>query len=155
MRVDWDVFRSLVAQATTMDDARGPLSTALGLVRGPAWSNLPAGRYSWLAASGIERRMAGTVVDAALKLAEASLRYNDGGLARSALQTGLAFNPASEELWRATLRLASHFGGQGDLGTVAAQMYAAIRKHGGPRGAEAETDALVDELLPGYRRAVA
>ncbi len=155
VRVDWDVFRSLVAQATTMDDARGPLSTALGLVRGPAWSNLPAGRYSWLAASGIERRMAETVVDAALKLAEASLRYNDGGLARSALQTGLAFNPASEELWRATLRLASHFGGQGDLGTVAAQMYAAIRKHGGPRGAEAETDALVDELLPGYRRAVA
>ncbi len=155
VRVDWDVFRSLVGQASTMDDARGPLSTALGLVHGPAWSNLPAGRYSWLAASGIERRMAEAVVDVALRLAEASLRYNDGALARQALQTGLAFNPASEELWRATLRLASHFGGQNDLGTVAAQMYSAIRKHGGPRGAEAETDALVDELLPGYRRAVA
>ncbi len=155
VRVDWDVFRSLVAQAATMEDPRGPLSTALGLVHGPAWSNLPAGRYSWLAASGIERRMAEAIGDTALKLAEASLRYNDGNLARTALQTGLRFNPASEDLWRATLRLASHFGGQADISTVANQMYAAIRQHGGPRGAEAETDALVEELLPGFRRAVA
>ncbi|HZO68248.1 MAG TPA: hypothetical protein VFB74_24890 [Kribbellaceae bacterium] len=155
VRVDWDVFRSLLGQAATMDDPRGPLSTALGLVHGPAWSNLPAGRYSWLAASGIERRMAEAIGDTALKLAEASLRYNDGTLARTALHTGLRFNPASEELWRATLRLASHFGGPSDLSTVATQMYAAIRQHGGPRGAEAETDALVDELLPGFRRAVA
>ena len=155
VRVDWDVFRSLVKQAATMDDPRGPLSTAMDLVHGPAWSNLPAGRYSWLAASGVERKMAEAVVETALKLAEASLRYNDGVLARTALQTGLRFNPACEELWRATLRLASHFGDQSDISAVAGQMYAELRRHGGPRGAEAETDALVDELLPGYRRAVA
>ncbi len=155
IRVDWDVFRSLVKQAETMDDPRGPLSTAMDLVHGPAWSNLPAGRYSWLAASGIERKMAEAIIETALKLAEASLRYNDGALARTALQTGLRFNPACEELWRATLRLASHFGDQNDISAVANQMYAELRRHGGPRGAEAETDALVDELLPGYRRAVA
>ena len=155
VRIDWDVFRSLVKQASTMDDPRGPLSTAMDLVHGPAWADLPAGRYSWLAASGIERKMAEAVVETSLKLAEAALRYNDGTLARTALQTGLRFNPACEELWRATLRLASHFGDQGDVSAVASQMYAALRRHGGPRGAEAETDALVDELLPGYRRAVA
>lgn len=155
VRVDWDVFRSLVKQASTMDDPRGPLSTAMDLVHGPAWADLPAGRYSWLAASGIERKMAEAVIETSLKLAEAALRYNDGTLARTALQTGLRFNPACEELWRATLRLAAHFGDQSDVSAVASQMYAALRRHGGPRGAEAETDALVDELLPGYRRAVA
>ncbi|ONI73633.1 hypothetical protein BWI15_09335 [Kribbella sp. ALI-6-A] len=155
VRVDWDVFRTLAKQAEMMDDPRQPLSTALSLVHGQAWSGLPAGRYSWLAASGIERRMAESVVDASLKLAEASLRHNDGALARTALQTGLSFAPASEELWRATLRLASHFGTTEDVTTIAAQMYAALAKHGGPRGAEAETDALVDELLPGYRRPAA
>jgi hypothetical protein len=155
VRVDWDVFRTLAKQATMMDDPRGPLSTALSLVHGPAWSNLPAGRYSWLAASGIERRMAEAVVDAALKLAESSLNHNDGNLARTALQTGLSFAPASEELWRATLRLASHFGTTADVTNVAAQLYAALAKNGGPRGPEAETDALVDELLPGYHRPAA
>ncbi|MEV4264462.1 hypothetical protein [Kribbella sp. NPDC049584] len=152
VRVDWDVFRTLAKQATMVDDPRGPLSTALSLVHGPAWSNLPGGRYSWLAASGIERRMAEAVVDAALRLAEASLSHNDGNLARTALQTGLSFSPASEELWRATLRLASHFGTTADVTNVAGQMYAALAKHGAPRGPEAETDALVDELLPGYHR---
>ncbi|MGC4941568.1 hypothetical protein [Kribbella sp. DT2] len=152
VRVDWDVFRTLAKQADLMDDPRRPLSTALGLVHGQAWSGLPAGRYSWLAAAGIERRMAESVVDAALKLAEASLRHDDGNLARTALQTGLSFAPASEELWRATLRLASHFGTTDDVTVIAGQMYTALSKHGGPRGAEAETDALVDELLPGYRR---
>ncbi|MET9272251.1 hypothetical protein [Kribbella sp. NPDC003557] len=152
VRVDWDVFRTLAKQASMIDDPRGPLSTALSLVHGPAWSNLPGGRYSWLAASGIERRMAEAVVDAALRLAEASLSHNDGNLARTALQTGLSFSPASEELWRATLRLAAHFGTTADVTNVAGQMYAALTRHGGPRGPEAETDALVDELLPGYHR---
>ncbi|MDX6295548.1 MAG: hypothetical protein QOH50_4623 [Kribbellaceae bacterium] len=155
VRVDWDVFRTLAKQASMMDDPRGPLSTALSLVHGQSWSNLPAGRYSWLATSGIERRMAETIVDSALKLAEASLRHNDGNLARTVLQTGLSFSPASEDLWRATLRLAAHFGTQSDVSTVASQMYAAIAKHGGPRGAESETDALVHELLPSYHRPAA
>jgi hypothetical protein len=155
VRVDWDVFRTLAKQASLMDDPRGPLSTALSLVHGQSWTNLPAGRYSWLAASGIERRMAESVVDTALKLAEASQRHNDGDLARTALQTGLSFSPASEDLWRATLRLAAHFGTSSDITNVASQMYIALAKHSGPRGAEAETDALVDELLPGYRRPAA
>jgi DNA-binding SARP family transcriptional activator len=96
--------------------------------------------------------MAEAVVDAALKLAEASLTHNDGQTARTALQTGLSFSPASEDLWRATLRLAAHFGTPQDVTNVATQLYAALAKHGAPRGPEPETDALVDELLPGYHR---
>ncbi len=152
VRVDWDVFRTLAKQSTMQEDPRAALSTALSLVHGPAWAGIPAGRYSWLAASGIERRMVEAVVDAALKLAEASLTHNDGQTARTALQTGLSFSPASEDLWRATLRLAAHFGTTQDVTNVASQLYAALAKHGGPRGPESETDALVDELLPGYHR---
>ncbi|GAA1672589.1 BTAD domain-containing putative transcriptional regulator [Kribbella yunnanensis] len=152
VRVDWDVFRTLAKQSTMQEDPRAALSTALSLVHGPAWADIPAGRYSWLAASGIERRMVEAVVDAALKLAEASLTHNDGQTARTALQTGLSFSPASEDLWRATLRLAAHFGSTQDVTNVATQLYAALSKHGGPRGPESETDALVDELLPGYHR---
>ncbi|TDD59887.1 hypothetical protein E1263_13220 [Kribbella antibiotica] len=152
VRVDWDVFRTLAKQSTMQEDPRAALSTALGLVHGTAWANLPAGRYSWLAAAGIERRMAEAVVDAALKLAEASLTHNDGQTARTALQTGLSFSPASEDLWRATLRLAAHFGSSQDVTNVATQLYASLAKHGAPRGPEPETDALVDELLPGYHR---
>ncbi|WP_405058396.1 hypothetical protein OG474_37455 [Kribbella sp. NBC_01505] len=152
VRVDWDVFRTLAKQSTMQEDPRTALSKALALVHGTAWANLPAGRYSWLASSGIERRMAEAVVDAALKLADASLTHNDGQTARTALQTGLSFSPASEELWRATLRLAAHFGTSQDVTNVATQLYTALAKHGAPRGAEPETDALVDELLPGHHR---
>jgi hypothetical protein len=53
------------------------------------------------------------------------------------------------------LRLASRFGGPNDTRTVADQMYAAIAEHGSPGGAAPQTDALVDELLPGYRSSAA
>ncbi len=38
---------------------------------------------------------------------------------------------------------------------VADEMYAAIAEHGSVVGSSAETDVLVDELLPGYRANVA
>ena len=60
--------------------------------------------------------------------------------------------PACEEIWRDALGLANRFGGPGDVRAVADDMYAAIARFGSPRGAQAETDALVDELVPGYRR---
>lgn len=60
-----------------------------------------------------------------------------------------------EEIWRDALKLATRFAGEADVRAVADDMYAAIARHGSPRGAEPETDALVDELLPGYRKAAA
>lgn len=68
---------------------------------------------------------------------------------------GTALDSACEALWRDALKLASRFATPADVTAVADDMYAAVRKHGSPRGATAETDALVDELLPGYRRSAA
>jgi len=53
------------------------------------------------------------------------------------------------------MTLADTFAGRADVRAVADDMYAAIARHGSPRGAQPETDALVDELLPGYRRSTA
>ena len=64
-------------------------------------------------------------------------------------------SPASEELWRSRLRLESHVGSRDDLEQAVSDMYLAIAEHGSPIGSAAETDALVDELLPGYRTRVA
>ncbi|MGI8577816.1 MAG: hypothetical protein ACR2KG_07830 [Nocardioidaceae bacterium] len=41
------------------------------------------------------------------------------------------------------------------LEQVGGVTHAAIHRNGSPRGAEPETDALVDGLLPGYRKSVA
>jgi hypothetical protein len=60
--------------------------------------------------------------------------------------------PACEELWRAELRLAHRHDGTEALHQVADEMFVAIGRHGSPRGAEAQTVALVQELLPGYGR---
>ncbi|MDO9379939.1 MAG: LysM peptidoglycan-binding domain-containing protein [Nocardioidaceae bacterium] len=153
VRVDWDRFRSELNRGARLD---GParvetLRGALGLVRGRAWADLPTRRYSWLASMTVESDMELAVSVAARVLAEHGAQNEDGDAARDALQQGLVMCPASEELWRAALRLADRFGGRGDVRAVADQMYAEIAEHGSPLGASAQTDALVDELLPGHR----
>lgn len=152
VRVDWDQFRSLINRAVESPDVRQTmLAAALGLVRGRPWNELPAGRYAWLSHETIEDDMSLAVGLTSRAQAEHSAAHDDGQGAREALLRGLALSPASEELWCAALRLAERFGGTADARIVADQMYAAIAEHGSPRGATAQTDALVDELLPGYR----
>ncbi|MBA2417900.1 MAG: LysM peptidoglycan-binding domain-containing protein [Nocardioidaceae bacterium] len=150
--VDWDGFRAALNRGATQPggDTR-LLQSALDLVRGPAWTGLPGRRYAWLAQESVETDMPLAVVLTARVVAESCAQGDDAVGARDALLRGLAMAPASEELWRAALRLASRFGGPNDTRTVADQMYAAIAEHGSPGGAAPQTDALVDELLPGYR----
>jgi hypothetical protein len=150
--LDWDVFRALANRAAAGGHAVDDLEQAMGLVRGPAWSGLPAGRYGWLAYESVEADMRIAVVAVARRLAEVAADEEDPQRARKALLAGLRMVPACEEIWRDALALAKRFGSQGDVRAVADDMYAAIARFGSPRGAAAETDALVDELLPGYRR---
>jgi hypothetical protein len=150
--LDWDIFRALANRAASGDTAVDDLEQAMTLVQGPAWSGLPAGRYGWLAYETVEADMRMAVVAIARRLASVAGEDGDPQRARSALRAGLRMVPACEEIWRDALVLAKKFGGSGDVKAVAADMYAAIARFGSPRGAEAETDALVDELLPGYRR---
>ncbi|HKE70997.1 MAG TPA: hypothetical protein VKB55_17175, partial [Nocardioidaceae bacterium] len=71
---------------------------------------------------------------------------------RDAILRGLEVAPAAENLWQDALRLAAKLGSRTDVRAVADEMYSAIEHHGSPAGATAETEALVEELIPGYRR---
>ena len=152
VRFDWDVFKTLVEAADAQDaDEVAVLGQALDLVRGEPWSQLPARSYGWLAYDTVDDDARVAIVLAARRLADACARRDDGRGARDAILRGLRVAPAAEELWRDALRLAARLGSRSDVRAVADEMYAAIERFGSPAGATAETDALVEELLPGYR----
>src|SRR5699024_5044869 len=131
------------------------LQDGLSLVHGRPWQDVPSDRYEWLVNETIEDDMRMAVGLTARIVAESAARRDDADGAREALLAGLAMAPANEELWCAALRLSAVFAGPADTRTVADQMYAAVAEHGSPLGASAQTDALVDELLPGYRNRAA
>jgi predicted nucleic acid-binding protein len=156
VRFDWDVFRCLVNRSVDpAHDAVDSLRTALSVVRGQPWVDLPAGRYSWLTHDRIERDPVVAVVAGARRLAAMCAEAGNAEGAREALLRGLVVAPADEDLWRDALRLAARLGSRSDVKAVADSMYAAIAAHGSPLGPTAETDELVEELLPGYRRSAA
>ena len=157
VRVDWHVLQAYVARAERADDPTMDLASALSCVEGPAFDELPAHRYSWLANISAVRDIQTTVVGVALRVSSVAADAGDLGLAHESLRTGLDMVPGCEELWRAELRL-THRQGDADsdaLHRLAAEMFDAIGRHGSPRGAEAQTTALVEELLPGYGRVAA
>lgn len=123
------------------------LRGVLDNVRGEAFSAVPAGRYCWLAfhAAARDARVVGTAV--ARRAASLALARGDRAAAEQALRTGLHLVPAAEPLWRDLLRLV---GPGAPAETVAAEAYAALDRRGLP--AEAETDALVQQLAPDVRR---
>ncbi len=163
VRVDLHAVAALVARARSATDERpdrrvdeaADLAAALAFVRGEGWSLLPPGRYAWLARSPAERMSRRLVVAAAVRLSQLALERQDEDLAEEALRTGLRMVPVSEELWRALLRLHHGGGGPGGAAAVADEMYATLAAHDVPGGAEAETDALVEAVVPGYSRRTA
>jgi hypothetical protein len=152
VRFDWDVFKALVNAPEQQDaDDMSSLRQALELIRGEPWSELPARSYGWLAYDTIDEDVRVAIVLAARRLARACADRGDGRGARDAIVRGLWIAPAAEDLWRDALRLAAQLGSRRDVQSVADEMYTAIDEHGSPTGATAETDALVEELIPGYR----
>lgn len=153
VRFDWDLFKALVnARPERGADELTSLRQALDLVRGEPWSELPARSYGWLAYDTVDDDARVAIVLAARRLASVTADGGDGRGARDAILRGLQVAPAAEDLWRDALRLAAQLGSHGDVRAVADEMYAAIEKYGSPAGSTAETDALVEELIPGYRR---
>ncbi|GAA2084939.1 hypothetical protein GCM10009821_27990 [Aeromicrobium halocynthiae] len=154
VRLDWDAFREHLNRAATDGRQREThLRTALELVRGTAFDGAPAGRYAWLESTTVESDIALAIELTVQALAEAATSRADLAAAEAALRRGLELLPANEELWRSRLWLAESEGS--DVEGIVDAMYAAIAEHGSPVGASAATDALVDELVPGYRSSVA
>ncbi|KQZ67342.1 hypothetical protein ASD66_20530 [Nocardioides sp. Root151] len=146
--VDWHAFCQLALESRGRgpDEERELLRRALQLVRGELLEGRPAQRYSWLARTRLERQVTDVVTDAAHRLVELSLPGDPGG-AGAASRAGLRLSPTSQVLWRDLLRSASVDPDGSDLEEVAVEMRDVLRGCGAPL--DAETEALLEELLPG------
>jgi DNA-binding SARP family transcriptional activator len=152
VRLDWDDFRAALNDAAHDGRRRERhLRRALDLVAGPTMSEVPQGRYAWVESTSLPGDSALAVAMTAQALAQAALDRDDADAARTALERGLRLLPANEDLWRSRLQVEAGAGDRAALVEVADRLYAAVAEHGSPVGAAPQTDALVDELLPGYR----
>ncbi|MFI8087871.1 BTAD domain-containing putative transcriptional regulator [Streptomyces sp. NPDC086080] len=154
---DLDVLRSLYHEATQgkgVDSraVRGRLLTdALVLVRGPLLAGRPEGRYRWLTHEIVDAQLPLLVADTGLALADFHLVKDRAEKAIEALNAALRTAPADERLWNELLRATHALGEPERLTTLAADLIG----RSGARGLPPRTEALLDELLPGWRDTVA
>ena len=146
---DWHVFCSLASLsrlATKPGQERDLLVRALRLVRGQLAADAAPGRYAWMARTGLEFTVPAVVVDASHRLVE--LLYNDdpGGAAEAA-RCGLRADPAAQLLWRDLLWAESAQWGPDGVRSTVGEMVVVLREMG--VDLEAETGAVIEELLPG------
>ncbi|MGH3165465.1 MAG: AfsR/SARP family transcriptional regulator, partial [Trebonia sp.] len=151
VRVDWDVFRGLVARASSSGDEEGCLRRALDLVRGQALDGRDPGRYAWLSADSFLSEVPALVADTAHRLSALRLGAGDPDDAMEMARAGLRLAFDDETLWRDVLRAAAATGSEGTLRSVVEEISArAALDEVLPRMAP-ETEALIDELLPSWR----
>jgi len=161
VRVDWLVFRALLAQAGRDAEAgnaaeeAASLERALGLVRGQLLDGRDSGRYSWLATDSFEYEATAMIADAAHRLSALRLVAGDAQGAMDAARAGLRLAFNDEMLWRGLLLGASATGQEHVLRAVVGEVSArAALDEVMPRMAP-ETEALIDELLPSWRTSAA
>jgi hypothetical protein len=127
------------------------LGQALGLIRGPLLARRESGRYGWLAYESVESEVPAVIADTAVELCELRLSLGDAEGAIDAVRSGMRGSPADEELWRALLRATHATGDEARLREVIATVEKQTRAIHDGRGLHPKTEALVDELLPGWR----
>lgn len=163
VRVDWQVFRALVAQAGTGPAARGGsagvsadcLEQALSLVRGQLLDGRDAARYGWLATDDFAYEVTALVADTAHRLSALRLAWGDADGAMTAARDGLRLAFEDELLWRDLLRGAHATGDEDVLRAVVSEISARVALDEVMPRLAPETEALIDELLPSWRTSAA
>jgi hypothetical protein len=163
VRVDWQVFRSLVGQAILARQAvvqadqqeTAYLSRAMDLVHGQLLDGHDPRRYAWLAADPLEYEATAQVADVAHRLCELRLVMGDADGAMDAARSGLRFAFNDELLWRDLLTAAHATGQEHVLRGVVGEMSARVSLDEVLPRMAPETEALIDELLPSWRSSVA
>lgn len=148
--VDWHQLRDLVGEtiSTTSTDS---LKTALHLVQGqPLTVKTRSGSWAW--AEVDRQEMIATIADLAHELSNRALRSGDARTAAWASAKGVMVEPASETLWRDSLRAAYLSAVPARVETIATQLTDTLEPIAGEL--EPETLDLLQELLQGPRRAV-
>ncbi|MCL3820198.1 hypothetical protein [Aeromicrobium wangtongii] len=144
---DWDCARTLLVRSRRAATAREEidlLRRGLKMARGEAFSGVPQGRYGWIAREDLPRTIARVLVDAASRLAELLSDQDDPAGSSAAAEAGLRVNPAHQGLWRALLRSRHAENGPAGVRRTLDAMGAALQSV----PLEAETEALVNELMP-------
>jgi len=161
VKVDWHVFLTLVAQAGQAGGKSGPareeakLAQALTLVTGPFLAGIGPAGYAWIVTGGLEHEVSARVADAAHRLCELRLRAGDPRGAMDTARTGLRIAPDDELLWRDLLTAAHATGQENLLYAAAGEVWTRACLDGPPPGMAPETEALLDEVLPSWRWALA
>jgi hypothetical protein len=165
-RVDWQVFRGIVARAASSGDEAGCLERALGLVRGPVAGGRdpvgaglagagPVAQYGWLATDDVSYEITALVADTAHRLAGLLSASGDPAGAMTAARSGLRLAFDDEELWRDLLRAAHATGQEAVLRSAVDEVSARTALDEVMPRMAPETEALIDELLPSWRSSVA
>jgi hypothetical protein len=150
--VDWSAFCELALRARSAASSREEaelLRRALQLVRGELAEDAPAGRYSWLARTDLESLVPAVVSDAAHRLAELCRMDDDPEGAAVAAQAALRLAPEAQLLWRDLVRADFDRAGAEAAAETVGRMTDALVARGAH--VEAETEALVEDLLPSHR----
>jgi len=155
VRVDWDVFRALVARAAASGDEEGCLRRALDLVRGQALDGHDPSRYTWLTADTFGYEVPALVADSAHRLSELRLDSGDPAAAMVAARAGLRLAFDDETLWRDLLRAAAAAGSPDLLRSVVEEISARAALDEVLSRMAPETEALIDELMPSWRSSAA
>jgi hypothetical protein len=158
VRVDWHVFRALVAEAGQSPDAMaaaGQLEQALNLIRGQLLDGRDPERYAWLATDELGYEVCALVADTAHGLSALRLAWRDADGAMAAARAGLRLAFDDEMLWRDLLRAAGASGQQEVLRAVVDEISARVALDEVMPKMAPETEALIDELLPSWRSSAA
>ncbi|WP_407565556.1 LysM peptidoglycan-binding domain-containing protein [Streptomyces sp. 184] len=154
---DWDVLRTLHLEATDPDRQASPqtrerlLNDALALAAGPLLADRPQGRYGWLSNEIVEAQLPLLVADAGLALSALRRESGQADGAVGAVQAALVVAPADERLWNELLRAVHATGETARLEATASDLLDRAAALHGARGLPPRTEALLDELLPGWR----
>ncbi len=161
VRVDWLVFRALLAQAANAaedghaDAEAAALDRALTLVRGQLLDGRDPNRYGWLATDSFEYEATAMIADAAHRLSALRLMSGDAEGAMEAARAGLRLAFNDEMLWRGLLLGASATGQEHVLRAVVGEVSARAELDEVMPQMAPETEALIDELLPSWRTSAA
>jgi hypothetical protein len=171
VKVDWHVFLTLLAQAGqvsargggpagqaghTLEQAReeARLARALSLVTGEFLAGAERRRYAWVVTDGLAYEVAARVGDAAHRLYELRLGRGDPEGAMAAARAGLRLATYDELLWRDLLTAARATGQDHLVRTAVGEVRDRARADGARPEMAPETAALMDELMPAWRRTI-
>lgn len=154
--VDWELFQSLQERASERGRApaavRRDLETAMRLVRGRPLSQLPTGRYGWLAGTFLEQEVPSAAIDVAHRLARILLEEGNVQGVLEMAHLALEVDRYDERPWRDLLE-AHHLRGEHRQVEALVDQLRELLEVELDDDLQPETAELIERLLPRRRPA--